>query len=136
MLDMCAALEPLGDNMIDKIHATAQGGLRHQYHGAYTAVVALLFANDEAAEGALKTLGAPWKRGKATAITAVVDRAGLDDLKEALEAYDLKITKCGRKDCGTQCQYQDIDGCPHSIDFGPTFSVRIPYEDPRQQRLL
>jgi hypothetical protein len=108
---------------------TAQGRLRHQFWGDYSATIAVAFDTPEDAQLALPHLAPPdlgttWKIGTkhAKALTILVDSPQLEKLKVHLGTLGADVDA--------------IDSCDHSIDYGDPFTVTVEVEDPKQMQLL
>ena len=116
----------------------ADGILSHKFHGTYSSVIGLQFSNENAAQDALSTLGDSWKVGEenATVLVWSGDRDSLESIKVKLKGYGLQVKPCTYKHCKDHCKNAEIDGLPHSIDYGPPFTVEIPTIAREQLSLL
>lgn len=120
----------------------AEGQINHGFFGTYVATLILLFSDKESASDALKTLSKTseqWKVGK-THPECLVWSGGGDEFEALKEELDQKHHRtnflCGRRDCKHQCKNVDIDGCNHSIDYGPKFTVEIDTVSEEQRSLF
>ncbi len=105
----------------------AVGQLQHGFFGDYVACVALGFESEESARACLPLLGAGWKLGEKTkkALVWGGEREALEAMKKTLARYKLTISPCSWEHCTNKCAGASIDGVPHSIDYGPRFSVEF-----------
>lgn len=114
----------------------AQGILRHGFFGDYHAAIGLEFADEASARDALCVLGDKWKlREGKPVLTWGGNRDELEVLKEQFKRFGLRILPCSWKHCRDKCASAEIDGLPHSIDFGPSFELTIDVV-PSEQRSL
>lgn len=116
----------------------AEGILAHKFHGTYFSVIALSFQDEQCARDALSILGDSWKVGQknATVLVWSGDRDSLESVKSKLKGYGLQIKPCTWRHCKDHCKSAEIDGLPHSIDYGPAFTVEIPTTAKEQTSLF
>ncbi len=118
----------------------AKGGLRHRFHGEYSAVVGFVFEDWAAATQAQAIFcGVAGKWVPATKPNALVwigDSTELDSLKAELAKHKLVIPPCGSRHCKSQCKDAEIDSVNHSIDYGPAFTLEIEVVASEQLSLL
>lgn len=101
------------------------GGLRHQFFGDYSAVIVLgPITAPGVIEALHRKLGAVWQKTEHGCLVATLGHAELDALKRA---FRFEIKPCGMRGCKKKCADAEIDGVPHSIDYGPPFV--LVYED-------
>jgi hypothetical protein len=114
----------------------ATGFLKHYFHGDYCCSIGLTFECPESAEAALALLPG-WTQGEKNQhiLVTTIDSAELDKFKAKAKKWGLEIKPCGREDCDGQCKGEEIDGVPHSIDYGPTFTLDVPAEPLNQMHL-
>lgn len=113
----------------------ATGILRHIFHGSEeSARIGLQFASREEAEQAIETLwensigefqlGGNGYRNAASSFTS-------EKLEKAKiffnEKCNITIVPCGFPNCKNQCKDAPIDNLKHSVDYGATFTLEIPF---------
>lgn len=103
--------------------AKADGQLRHQFFGTYSAVIALVFQDAYQANQVLPLLGSGWKVGsKPQALVWMGNGEELEGCKEVLGSFGADTDK--------------IDSCAKSIDYGEPFTVEIEITPEEQMSLL
>lgn len=101
----------------------ANGQLRHQFFGTYSAVIALGFDDEYQASKVLPLLGSGWKVGsKPYILSWHGDADELDTCKEVLGSFGADKSK--------------IDSCAKSIDFGEKFTIEVEIAPQEQLSLL
>lgn len=103
---------------------SAEGGLRHMFHGTYAAGIGLHFTSQLKRDAAHKL---PWLSSwEATktglGLTKCMERTELEVLKLELAKHNLVISAhplTGSPMSG------GIDSCDYSIDFGPPFTIEL-----------
>lgn len=119
--------------------AKAQGILRHQFWGTYSATVGLVFDSEAEASATLRVLGEPWERSEKNAMVliACVESEALNRLKQRLLGLGAVEVDCGGAfGCESHCRDAEIDSVAHSVDYGPGWSFEIEVPDPNQGDLF
>lgn len=127
---------------------TAQGRLRHCFFGTYHARVVLAFDSPTDAENARVVLGASWRTSAKNPDCLYADLSS-DQLNAFKDAHKPVADVCDHPSCCKPIgrgknrrpappKRHEIDGCEHSVDVGPAFSVdvHIPLYVPAEQASL
>ena len=110
---------------------TGYGLVTHHFWGEYQGEVSIHFDSEAIAEAAHRRLH-EMKLDK-NYLHWIGSSDKLAELKQKLHTVGIVKVNCGWLGCN---KTHEIDGVPHSIDYGPRWSLTIEVEDPRQAKLL
>lgn len=102
----------------------AQGQLRHRFWGTYSAVIALVFADEHQAKSILSKLGKGWSPDiyYPKVLKWVGNSEELEECKRVLGSLGADVTK--------------IDSLTKSVDYGEPFEIQADIIPPEQMNLF
>jgi hypothetical protein len=119
------------------------GACRFYYPGGTAIAIGFDGPDKEiAAQAAYALVGgaAPWRiaeRNKAVLVCFLKEGEATEAFEQHLRAlFKLEIERCDWKHCRKKCADASIFSVPHSIDYGPTFTVEAEVLDPRQMSMF
>lgn len=119
----------------------AEGILRHCFHGSYSAVIALEFANEDDIDASseqfniskpFKDIG-DWKKSVKHS-NILLGSLNEEQIEAFKDVFKPKCVPCNSFGCKNEIH--EIDGIEHSIDVGSEFEVVLEVVDKNQQKLF